>query len=83
MIMKNIFKAIDYIHSNNIIHRDLKPDNIMIQNVNDLSSICLIDFGLSIVNNNNNFECDYCGTVNFMAPELLDKKMYNKVKINI
>ena len=77
-IIKSILNAIDYIHSNNIIHRDLKPDNIMIQNMDDLSSICLIDFGLSIINFDT-FENDYCGTLKFMAPELIDKKFYNKV----
>ena len=78
--MKNIVLALDNIHSNNIIHRDLKPDNIMIRNENDLTSLCLIDFGLSIINNDT-FETDYCGTLKFMAPELIDKKMYNKVNI--
>jgi len=76
--MKSIFNALDNIHYNNIIHIDLKPDNIMIENEADLSSLRLIDFGLSIVNNDS-FETDYCGTLKFMAPELIDKKMYNKV----
>ena len=75
-----IVLALDNIHSNNIIHRDLKPDNIMIRNENDLTSLCLIDFGLSIINIDT-FESDYCGTLKFMSPELIDKKMYNKVNI--
>lgn len=38
--------AVEYIHLHDIIHRDLKPHNILINDVNDLSTIKLIDFGL-------------------------------------
>lgn len=34
--MKNILKAVAYIHSVSIVHRDLKPDNILIGDRNDL-----------------------------------------------
>ena len=29
------------------MHRDIKPENIILTKSDDLSSICLIDFGLS------------------------------------
>jgi len=66
-------------HRYDIVHRDLKPDNILIANRKDLSSIKLIDFGLSIENSNNCIEYEYCGTIKFMAPEQIDQRMYNKV----
>jgi len=34
-------------HKNNICHRDLKPENFLLMNEGDLTSIKLIDFGLS------------------------------------
>ena len=62
-------------HDNSIIHRDLKPENILIANSNDLSSIKIIDFGLSMVNTNHLLD-EYCGTIKYMAPEQLDQKNY-------
>ena len=47
MIIKSIFEAVHYLHSNEIVHRDLKPDNILIADPDDLSSIKIADFGLS------------------------------------
>lgn len=44
--MKGILNGVDYIHANGIIHRDLKPQNILIHDLNDLSTVKLIDFGL-------------------------------------
>lgn len=45
-LMKGILKGVAYVHSKSIVHRDLKPGNILIANVNDLSTVKLIDFGL-------------------------------------
>lgn len=46
-IMRQIISAIKYCHGKNICHRDLKPENFLLKNENDISSIKLIDFGLS------------------------------------
>lgn len=43
-IIKQIFDAINYAHSQNILHRDIKPGNIMITNE---GKVKLIDFGIS------------------------------------
>ena len=72
--MKSILYGVAYIHDNGIIHRDLKPSNVMIEDTNDLGAVKLIDFGLgdkktSLVTNN-----ERCGTLVFMAPEIVDKK---------
>ena len=46
-IMRQILHAVAYCHSNNICHRDLKPENFLLKKKDDISSIKLIDFGLS------------------------------------
>ena len=75
-ILRNILSAIEYLHSKRICHRDLKPENIMLSRKNDLNSIKIVDFGLSIQNLNKLINNDYCGTYIYMAPELMEKKLY-------
>ena len=69
LIIKEVLSAIAYLHQNQICHRDLKPENIMFSKENDLSSIKIIDFGLSLQNVDSLFNSDYCGTLIYMAPE--------------
>ena len=62
-----VVNAVYYLHNNNIIHRDIKPENILIGEDNKIK---LCDFGwakeLSLENRST-----FCGTVEYMAPELL------------
>jgi serine/threonine protein kinase len=48
----------------------------MISKENDLSSIKIIDFGLSAQHFNYLSNNDYCGTFIYMAPEQIEKKLY-------
>ena len=77
IIIKKILSAIDYLHQNQICHRDLKPQNIMFSKENDLNSIKIIDFGLSLQNFDFLLNSDYCGTLTYMAPELIERKSYD------
>jgi len=46
-IMKQLFLALEYLHSKQISHRDIKPENFMLSKIGDLTCIKMIDFGLS------------------------------------
>ena len=76
IILSKVLSAIEYLHSKQITHRDIKPENIMLSKKNDLESIKIIDFGLSTQSYELLINNDYCGTYIYMAPELIEKKLY-------
>ena len=70
-IVKQLFSAVAYIHSNNIIHRDLKPENILLEEREDLMSIKLVDFAAATVYNRTDLLKGLLGTAYYVAPEVL------------
>ena len=78
IIIEKLLSAIAYIHSKNVCHRDVKPENIMMNDYNDLTSLKLVDFGLSAQNFDNFEDSNYCGTYLYMAPEQIEKRLYSK-----
>lgn len=71
-----VANAINFLHENNILHRDLKPENILLDaNDNDQTKLC--DFGWSIELSSRN-RSTYCGTMEYMAPEIVNKGNYDK-----
>ena len=47
MLVLELAKAIDKIHSKCVCHRDLKPDNILVLLTDDDAKVKIIDFGVS------------------------------------
>ncbi|CAD8126011.1 unnamed protein product [Paramecium sonneborni] len=80
-IVKQLLQAIKYLHSKDIIHRDIKPENIMITQIGEDVRLTLIDFGLSAqltYMEGSGIMSDNCGTFLYMAPEMIQKKKYNR-----
>lgn len=81
-IIRQLLLGVEYMHHNDVVHRDLKPDNIMLhRNANTPDNrykVKIADFGLSVHSEANQFQSQQCGTVMYMAPELVLKKPYSK-----
>ena len=68
--------ALEALHKNNMVYRDLKPENILLDGKGHVK---LTDFGLSkILEDEDEKAFTVCGTPQYLAPEIIQKKGYDK-----
>lgn len=72
-----ISTGLEYLHNNGVIYRDLKPENLLLTNE---GHIIMTDFGLSKegLNSSDDRTATFCGTPEYLAPEILEGKGYGK-----
>ncbi|GAB2227215.1 hypothetical protein Droror1_Dr00009028 [Drosera rotundifolia] len=70
-----IVSAVAHLHANGIMHRDLKPENILLDAD---GHVVLTDFGLAKQFQENERSNSMCGTVEYMAPEIVMGKGHDK-----
>jgi len=76
--MREVIEAVRYIHSFSpkIIHRDIKPENLLLD---DNYRVLLSDFGWSNFLDDNEFRKTFCGTPEYLSPEMVKKSGHNEM----
>jgi serum/glucocorticoid-regulated kinase 2 len=67
--------ALGHLHSLSVIYRDLKPENILLD---DNGHVCLTDFGLSKDVDPSDKAHTFCGTPEYLAPEIVTGAGHDK-----
>jgi serine/threonine protein kinase len=79
--IKQVAFCIKNLHDNGIIHRDLKPDNIMLKVKSGKIIVKLIDVGLSHLVFDKKSCTGTCGSLLFLAPEIIGREYSYAVDI--
>jgi serine/threonine protein kinase len=78
-IIIQTIEIIKYLHSKDIIYRDIKPENILLDKDNNIK---LCDYGWASYLTKDQFCKVYCGTPEYVSPEMVKKYPYNE-KVDI
>ena len=76
--MREVLEAVRYIHSFSpkIIHRDIKPENLLLD---ENYRVLLSDFGWSNFLDENEYRKTFCGTPEYLSPEMAKKSGHNEM----
>lgn len=80
VIFRQVCLAVQYLHERGLAHRDLKLENILL--VND-TEVKLCDYGLMCEPGNGGMSITRCGTVAYMAPEVMQGRRYCPKKADV
>ena len=77
--IRETISAVKYLHEHHVIHRDIKPENILLdQNYR----VKLSDFGWSNFCDENETRKTFCGTPEYLSPEMV-KKLPHDYRVDI
>lgn len=75
LYVAEIALALGYLHSLGVIYRDLKPENILLD---PQGHVCLTDFGLAKEVSDDEKTSSFCGTPEYLAPEIVNGSGHDK-----
>ena len=67
--------SLEYLHTHGVIYRDIKPENILIDEDGYLR---LVDFGMAKVLQKDEKATSFCGTPEYLAPEIITGEGHNR-----
>lgn len=75
LYVAEIALAFGHLHALKVIYRDLKPENILLD---DNGHVCLTDFGLAKEMEEGDKAHTFCGTPEYLAPEIVQGRGHDK-----
>ncbi|XP_051032307.1 putative sperm motility kinase W [Phodopus roborovskii] len=79
-IFQQVVTAVHFLHQRLIAHRDIKLENILIDRAGNVK---LCDFGLAIQLKEGQMLKESCGSLHYMAPEILAGKPYDGLAVDM
>ncbi|KAM7324907.1 hypothetical protein ACRRTK_015163 [Alexandromys fortis] len=79
-IFQQVVSAVHFLHRRRIAHRDIKLENILIDGDGNVK---LCDFGLAIHFAKGQMLKKVCGSLHYMAPEMLARKPYDGLAVDM
>ncbi|TDG49870.1 hypothetical protein AWZ03_003646 [Drosophila navojoa] len=70
-----VLQAFEYLHARGILYRDLKPENLMLD---ERGYVKLVDFGFAKYIGNSAKTWTFCGTPEYVAPEIILNKGHDR-----
>ncbi|EGR32355.1 protein kinase domain protein [Ichthyophthirius multifiliis] len=71
--IRQIIHSLMYLHEQNIIHRDIKPENIMV--CDGVLKLCDFGYATGIIKKQR--RKTFCGTLDYLSPEMVLKQPYD------
>ncbi|CAM6046747.1 unnamed protein product [Sphagnum compactum] len=78
---QQIIAGVEYCHRNRVVHRDLKPENLLLDAKR--RSVKIADFGLSNIMRDGQFLKTSCGSPNYAAPEVIQRRYYAGPEVDV
>lgn len=80
-VVRQVIRAVAYLHGQGIVHRDIKLENLLLADPNRGMHLKLIDFGFATRWDGKSVMSDRCGTLHYVAPEVLTGAYTSKAEI--
>eukprot|EP00927_Polykrikos_kofoidii_P079403 TRINITY_DN76188_c0_g1_i1.p1 TRINITY_DN76188_c0_g1~~TRINITY_DN76188_c0_g1_i1.p1 ORF type:complete len:528 (-),score=78.59 TRINITY_DN76188_c0_g1_i1:193-1689(-) len=77
VVASQMVSAVAYLHNHGIVHRDLKLDHFLFEKPGS-EHLKLIDFGLAKRWNGTGYMTEACGSMQYVAPEVLARRYTDK-----